>query len=145
MNKVYYYNFKNGEVNLTDCKLRNEEIKSTTNAKLKLQKYYAWKVLEYAIKNDFNLNPLDVDFTKNANGKWKCSNFHFSISHSENAVCVSISTKQTGVDVQVKQKSFINGFEKSILIYCKVFTTYAVLAIPYFETILTHFPETGRI
>lgn len=81
-------------------KTRRTEIENATDAVVKSQKYYAWKLLESAINKIFGVSIDSFSFYKNENGKWKCSAFEFSISHSENAVAVAISPNPIGVDLQ---------------------------------------------
>ena len=50
----------------------------------------------------------NIKFTKTANGKWICPEFYFSLSHTDTAVCVALSYKEIGVDIekvrQVKER-----------------------------------------
>lgn len=79
---------------------RNEEMESVTNAKIKLQKYCSWKLLECGIEHTFGVRFTDVNFNLNESGKWACDLCEFSISHSSNMVCVAISQKPVGIDVE---------------------------------------------
>ena len=47
-----------------------------------------------------SLNFANINFTKTENGKWICPDFHFSLSHSDGAVCVAISGRPIGVDIE---------------------------------------------
>ena len=44
--------------------IRQSEIESTTNEKVKAEKYFAWKLLEYALNDAFGYNVKDLTFTK---------------------------------------------------------------------------------
>ena len=81
------------------CKSRQIEIDSCTNQKVKLQKFYAWSLLEFGAK-ELGFEPKLINFSKNKNGKWSCNQFYFSISHSNNIVAVAISDKPIGIDIQ---------------------------------------------
>lgn len=81
-------------------KERNEEIQNVSNEEVKKQKYWVWKVLELAVLRDLKLNPNDVKFIVDKNGKWSCDNFNFSLSHTSDIVAVAISNEEVGVDIE---------------------------------------------
>ena len=80
-------------------KERDDEVKNTKNETLKREKYFAWKLLAYAVKNTFDKD-LPPSLSKNENGKWTAEEFDFSLSHGGGVVCVALSTAPVGVDVQ---------------------------------------------
>lgn len=92
--------------NITDVlpEERNAEIKSTNNKKVKAEKFYAWKLLEYAVFDAFGFLIDKLNFTKTVSGKWVCDKFYFSISHSNNLVAVSLSKTPVGIDVDKFEK-----------------------------------------
>lgn len=79
---------------------RQQEIDRCHNVAVKREKYYVWKLLEYALYRTFGVRIESVEFTKSENGKWHCPVCEFSLSHSKNAVAVALSRKPTGVDIQ---------------------------------------------
>ncbi len=79
---------------------RQKEIDSVNNPRLKAQKFWVWKLLEYAIFHSFGWEIADIEFTKKENGKWETPAFNFSLSHSENLLAVAISREPVGVDVE---------------------------------------------
>lgn len=79
---------------------RLEEINAVSNAQLKEQKFYAWKLLEYALKRSFGSDIKTVKFTKQ-NGKWTCDEYKFSISHCNDVLAVAVSRENVGVDVEL--------------------------------------------
>lgn len=91
-------------------KERNEEIKSINNDNLKLEKYSAWKTLEVALLRSLNLKISDLKFKKEKNGKWKCKECEFSISHSKGLVMVAISKAKVGIDVE-ECESFLAKYQ----------------------------------
>lgn len=93
---------------------RREEIESVSNAAVKRSKYGVWKLLEYALKDAHGLTIRDVPFVKNGSGKWTSPWFEFSLSHSFKVVCVALSSKPVGVDVQLVRE-LKNGFAERIL------------------------------
>lgn len=98
------------------CELRNQEIKNTRDETLKLQKYWAWRLLEYAVKNSLNLDPENVNFQKQQSGEWTADDFYFSISHSDEMICVAVSNEAVGVDIESVKHFFksVNSMEKQV-------------------------------
>ena len=89
---------------------RQDEISACTNEQVKRQKYYAWKLLEYALNRSFGYKIDTMEFVKTKYGKWTTPSCFFSISHSKNAVAVAVSRKEIGVDVEI-----INGAKEEFL------------------------------
>ncbi|MBO5889522.1 MAG: hypothetical protein J6Q58_05220, partial [Clostridia bacterium] len=80
---------------------RQREIESTLNMKVKEEKYYAWKVLEYALDKTFGYKIEDFAFSKTQYGKWETCGVYFSISHSHRVVAVAVSNEPIGVDIEL--------------------------------------------
>ena len=80
--------------------VRQDEITACTNERVKRQKYYAWKLLAYAVKQSFGWDINALSFSKGKNGKWTSPNFSFSLSHSKDVVVVAISGAPIGMDVE---------------------------------------------
>ncbi len=93
---------------------RNNEVLACSHEGVKRQKYYAWKLLEYALQRTFAFKIGDLTFTKNKKGKWSVPNCFFSISHSENAVAVAVSREEIGVDIE-RLSAPKDGFIKKVL------------------------------
>ena len=79
---------------------RQEEIENAKSEKVKREKYFVWKLLEYALHRSFQKKIEDVGFVKYATGKWTCDACELSLSHSHNVVCVALSNAPVGVDVE---------------------------------------------
>ena len=79
---------------------RQKEIIACGNEKVRRQKYYAWKLLEYALRESLGCEIGDLEFFKGNNGKWTSSSCYFSLSHSHSAVAVAVSDYPIGVDVE---------------------------------------------
>lgn len=88
---------------------RNEEIVSTTNDKVKAEKYWAWKTLEKALDYAFGYKLNQLNLKKNEFGKWTCDKCCFSISHSDGVVAVALSNKGIGIDIECQER-FENKF-----------------------------------
>ena len=95
-------------------KERKQEIETCSNERVKRQKYYVWKLLEYALQRSFGLKIQNLTFTKQRNGKWTCPNCCFSLSHSENALAVAVSRQSVGVDIERIAKAK-EGFIQKVL------------------------------
>ena len=96
-------------------KERNDEIKSTNNEELKKHKYCAWRLLAYAVSRTLGKSLSDFAFHKEESGKWVCDKFYFSLSHSENAIMVAISSLAVGVDIEFINNPRSLAFAKRIL------------------------------
>ena len=84
-NKVFVY-FSRLIESVKDIKVypkeRQAEILSCTSKKVITEKYTAWKLLERALKEQFDTDIEKVNFEKQKNGKWVMDKGYFSISHS---------------------------------------------------------------
>ena len=94
--------------------LRQEEVDDCVDEELKLEKFYAWKLLEMAVNEHIGLDFKEINFEKSSNGKWTCDKLCFSISHSAGVVAVCISSNAVGVDCQ-EIKPVKEGAENKIL------------------------------
>ena len=81
-------------------KERAEEIESCQIAKVRAQKFFAWKLLERVLARCFGLKMEELDIRRTQNGKWGCSDLFFSLSHSGNFVAVAVSNGPVGIDVE---------------------------------------------
>ena len=106
---------ENGKLEKVYPKLRQKEISACKNETVKKEKYYAWKLLEYALFRTFGLKIQDQKFEKTDNGKWICENFEFSISHSYSQVAVAISRDKVGVDIELLKARKTEKLSEKIL------------------------------
>ncbi len=80
--------------------LRDKEVRAVGNERLRREKFFAWKLLEYAFSDTFGLKMKHCVFTKDENGKWHTPDLHFSISHGGGAVAVAVGLTPIGVDIE---------------------------------------------
>ena len=80
---------------------RHIEILGCKSEKARREKYLAWQLLRKTAESYFNVDFDNLTFTKTANGKWICPDFHFSISHTDGLVCVAASSSPVGVDAEL--------------------------------------------
>ena len=99
---VYVARLPNVEPNTPlSCVERQSDIDKISNEVARREKYYAWRLLEYAIKNSLGADASRLSFTKGKNRRWFCSEVEFSLSHSHGALAVAVSKDQAvGVDVE---------------------------------------------
>ena len=93
---------------------RFNEIQAVKNEKVQREKYFVWKLLEYAVANHFDKPLNQIQFIKESTGKWSSDLCEFSLSHSENALCVALSNAPVGVDIQKIRQTKID-LSKEIL------------------------------
>lgn len=95
-------------------KERNEEISECGSEKVRAEKYFVWKLLEYAVKNSFGYNIKELKFKKTENGKLLCDKCCFSLSHSFGAVAVAVSKNSVGVDIELLNGEKARVIEKTL-------------------------------
>lgn len=78
---------------------RRKEIKKCKNESVRLEKYYAWKLLEYALDNAKGIDIKKAKLYKKGN-KWCSDNCFFSISHTDDLVLIAVSSKNVGADIE---------------------------------------------
>ena len=71
---------------------RQAEILACVSEKVQKEKYFVWKLLELALWETCGKRLQELTFSKSEHGKWRCDGAEFSLSHSENAVCVAVMT-----------------------------------------------------
>ena len=81
---------------------RQDLIDKTNHETTKLERYSAWKLLEYALNRSFGYKIKDLTF-KCENGKWTCDKCYFSLSHSGGYAAVVVSREPCGVDIENKE------------------------------------------
>lgn len=81
-------------------KERMEEIERTKDKQSKIDKIYAWKVLERVFREEYGENINQLHLHKLDSGKWSCDKYHISISHSGELIAVAIGKYNCGVDIQ---------------------------------------------
>ena len=79
---------------------RVAEIRSCMAEKKRKEKYCAWKILQYALKDAFALDMTKMRVEKLPNGKWIANECCFSLSHAGDLVVVALSKTDVGVDVE---------------------------------------------
>ncbi len=79
---------------------RQAEIDCCKDVNVRQSKYYAFKLLEIALRDVYRKQLCDVNFVLDVNGKWSCDVCKFSLTHSGCIVAVALSDKPVGLDVE---------------------------------------------
>lgn len=98
--KLYISKTPDRDIKEVYSKERQKYIDSTTNEKLHRQRYFVWKLLEYALNETLGLKPEEINFSVDEYGKWTCDKCFFSLSHSKDAVAVAVSYRPIGLDIE---------------------------------------------
>ena len=80
--------------------LREKEIASIKNERVKEDKINVWKLLSFAIGKSFGYSFEDLKFKKRLNGKWVADKLKFSLSHTNGCRAVVVSNEDCGIDVE---------------------------------------------
>lgn len=96
-------------------RLRQEQIEGTSHPGLKQQRYYVWKLLEYALHHSLGLETKNLHFSCTETGKWTCKECFFSLSHTQDAVAVAVSGKPVGVDLECTDRLVRPNLAEKIL------------------------------
>ena len=89
-----------GEIGELDCRARREEIASISNERLRREKYFVWRLLEYALERSFGACARKLKLRKESYGGWSAGDISLSLSHSEGALAVAVSRAAVGVDIE---------------------------------------------
>lgn len=96
-------------------KERNDELEAVTNEAVKAEKYFVWRLLEFALRNSIGKRIEDISFTKLECGKWVCNDIFFSLSHSRSVLAIAISDTEVGIDIQSMNAPIASGLAERIL------------------------------
>ncbi len=94
---------------------REEYVSSIRNDRVRREKYFVWKLLEYAIDRTFGIKAEKLSFRKTDCGKWITDGYCFSLSHSENMLAVAVSRGDIGVDIEKLRETPDNRMAERIL------------------------------
>ncbi len=83
---------------------RNDYIQGVTNEKVKAERYYVWKLLEYGLERSLGLRMEKLHFQKTENGKWTNDRCEISLSHCDGAVAVAVSRAAIGIDIETMRQ-----------------------------------------
>ncbi len=111
----YYAAVPEREIGVVEPKIRQELIENTPNPDVKRQRYFVWKLLEYALYRSFGYKIDKLSFSVDESGKWSCEECYFSLSHCKEAVAVAVSRRPVGVDIEALAHPVSEAFAKRVL------------------------------
>lgn len=111
---VYVKKYPFAVENKTLLKSRAEEIEKCSHPQVKREKFYDWKLLEFAAKDAFGLSMKELAPKQLESGKWVSEKRCFSLSHSGDFVAVAIAKRSVGVDVQLRDDRFSDSLSNKI-------------------------------
>ena len=94
---------------------RELEIESVSSERIRKEKYHAWRLLEYALRESLGLSLPEAGLYKHISGKWRSPRAELSISHSGGAVAVAVSHYPVGVDIERADRVLDPGFARRML------------------------------
>lgn len=112
---LYISQISDGTMGMVYPPERQLLIENSANETSRRQRYYVWKLLEYALKNSLGLQLDHINFSVDKHGKWSCNDCFFSLSHSGNAVAVAVSRQPVGVDIEDARYRCRDGMHLKIL------------------------------
>ena len=81
---------------------RREEIASVTDPALRRAKEAVWVLLGRMAREYLGRETAELDPVRNAHGKWCSPLCHLSLSHTDTAVAVALSSRPVGVDLEAR-------------------------------------------
>ena len=94
---------------------RREEISKISNERVKREKYFVWKLLCHALKHSFDIDEQNFNFAKLDCGAWTVEGAEISISHSDDAIAVAVSSSSVGIDIERVHKPRSNRMAEFIM------------------------------
>ncbi|MBQ3182715.1 MAG: lecithin retinol acyltransferase family protein [Clostridia bacterium] len=82
------------------CSVRQRDIDGVSNDRVKREKYYVWKLLEYGLMRSFGIKAEELEFEKDKGGRYMTEGVEFSLSHSKGALAVAVSRAPVGIDIE---------------------------------------------
>lgn len=79
---------------------REKQILEASHERVKAERFWAWKTLEYAAARTFSFSMEELAPRLLQNGKWVSDRCYFSISHCDGLVAVAISNQPVGIDME---------------------------------------------
>ena len=94
---------------------RQEQIDGVSNAALKKEKYFVWRLLERALSQSLGINMENAELSLAESGKWTAASFYISLSHRCKALAVAVSHAPVGVDLEPLSPGRGDSFARRIM------------------------------
>ena len=115
LTEIYISAIPECEIASLGYKERDEEIARATSDKVRREKYYSWRLLEYALEKSYGMSISDIAPTRNENGKWISEKIELSISHTDKVCAVALSPRPVGIDIEEISDRSIDRLAKRAL------------------------------
>lgn len=102
-------------LSLVRCEHRRRELEGVRNENALREKFFVWRLLEYALEKSFGLSLDEIHPRKEESGKWAADGVFFSLSHSDGALAVAVSDEPCGVDIEREVPPRAKNFAKKVL------------------------------
>ena len=80
--------------------LRAAEVEAVSHPRVKREKAFVWRLLEYAVERSFGRKLEKLSPRRLPSGKWVAEGIWFSLSHTEGALAVAVSRSPIGIDLE---------------------------------------------
>lgn len=104
-----------GEIASLGIPERDAEIAAVSNMRVKREKYYAWRLLELAVRDRFGLTLNELGLRREEYGGWSSEVCELSVSHTADAVAVALCDMPVGVDIEEIHLPRASGFAERIM------------------------------
>lgn len=94
---------------------RQCELDGITNERVKKEKYFAWRLLEYALYRSFGKKIDNLELHRAESGRWICPDLYLSISHTDGAVAIALSRTPVGIDIECTGEKKAERYAERIL------------------------------
>lgn len=94
---------------------RRDYIEAASDLELRRQRYFVWRLLEYAVERTFGKRLRDLAVCREPDGAWRVSDMEISLSHTSGVVAVALSRSAVGVDIEREVGERVEKFAERIL------------------------------
>ncbi len=103
------------DLSLVRCDKRRRELEGVRCEDTLREKFFVWRLLEYALEKSFGLSLDEINPRKEESGKWVADGVFFSLSHSRGALAVLVSDEPCGVDIEGEVPPRAKNFAEKVL------------------------------
>jgi len=114
---VYVAAVSEGEIDpdLIASDERRAYVTAASNVAVRRERFFVWRLLEYATERTFGKKLRDLKITHEASGAWRVEGMEISLSHSQGAVAVALSRSPVGVDIESEVGGRVEKIAEKIL------------------------------
>jgi phosphopantetheinyl transferase len=99
---VYVARIPSDEIDLSSIASakRRAYIEAASNESVRRERYFVWRLLEYAVQRTFGKRLADLSAVQTASGAWQLEGVELSLTHTDGVVAVAVSRSAVGVDIE---------------------------------------------